>query len=137
MLWVTRSRPHVDRCGTAWLIKRFIDPKAVFAFVEANEELPPKGEPFDLPNVRYGHRGSDCTFETALKEHKLTKDPGLRRMAEIIHDLDFHEGKRSESAGLDVILRGMKLAERDDGKVLEQSLIVFDALYAWARGRDV
>src|SRR5438067_2178091 len=77
MLWATRARPHVDRCGTAWLIRRFIDPKAEFVFVQPGSDVPAGAEAFDMPNVRFGHRGKDCTFETVMKEHKLDKE--LRR----------------------------------------------------------
>lgn len=134
MKWATRARPHVDRCGTAWLIRRFIDPRAEFVFVQPGTDVPPGLEPFDMPNVRYGHRGRDCTFETVMKEHKLDKDPGLRGVAAIVHDLDLHEMKLPESAGLDAILKGLKMAEPDDHAVLDKSAIVFEALYARALG---
>lgn len=132
MLWATRARPHVDRCGTAWLIKRFIDPKAEFVFVQPGAEVPAGAEPFDMPNARYGHRGRDCTFETAMKEHKLDRDPALRGVAAIVHDLDMHENRLPETAGLDAILKGLKLSEPDDHKVLEKASVLFEALYARA-----
>ena len=134
MLWATRARPHVDRCGTAWLIRRFIDPKAEFVFVQPGSDVPAGAEPFDMPNVKLGHRGKDCTFETVMKEHKLEKDPGLRGVAAIVHDLDMHENKLPETAGLDAILKGLKLAESDDHKVLDKASALFDALYARAKG---
>jgi hypothetical protein len=134
MKWATRARPHVDRCGTAWLIRRFIDPKAEFVFLPPGAEVPAGMEPFDLPHVKLGHHGRDCTFETVMKEHKLDKDSGLRGVAALVHDLDLHEMKLPESVGLDAILKGLKMAEPDDHAVLEKSAIVFDALYARAAG---
>jgi hypothetical protein len=134
MKWATRARPHVDRCGTAWLIRRFIDAKAEFVFVPPGGDAPKDAEPFDMPNVRLGHRGRDCTFETVMKEHKLDKDAGILGVAALVHDLDLHEMKLPESAGLDAILKGLKMAEPDDHKVLEKSVVVFDSLYARASG---
>jgi hypothetical protein len=112
-----------------------VDPKAEFLFVDPGEPLPAQAEPYDMPNVRYGHRGRDCTFETALKEHRLEKDPGLAATARIVHDIDLHEMELPESAGIDALLRGLKLAEKDDQKVLAHAFVLFDALYAWARER--
>jgi len=132
MQWTTRPRPHVDRCATAWLVRRFVDPHATFVFAES----PPAGAtPFDLPGVKYGHHGNDCTFETVLKEHKLGKDKALAGVAALVHDLDMHEMKRDESAGLDAILRGILLAEKDDHKVVERAALVFDALYALEKAK--
>lgn len=134
MLWATRARPHVDRCATAWLIRRFVDPKAEFAFVQPGAEVPAGAEPFDMPDARYGHRGRDCTFETVAKERKLDKDPGVRGVAAVVHDLDLHENRLPESAGIDAILKGLKMAEPDDLAVLDKAGIIFEALYARAKG---
>jgi hypothetical protein len=139
--WVTRERPHVDRTATAWLVRRFIDPKARFSFVASGEDAPPGATPFDMPGVAYGHQGTNlCTFEVALREHGLQKDPGLARVAALVHDLDFRVGKHPDGPGVDAILIGLLLAEKDDHGVLEKSATLFDALYARyskpdARGR--
>lgn len=132
MQWVTSPRPHVDRCATAWLVKRFVDPGATFGFVAAGAAIPKGATAFDMPGAKHGHRGKDCTFETVMKDHKLENDRALLAVAKLVHDLDFHEGKLPESAGLDAILRGLALAEPDDARVLERAAIVFDALYARA-----
>lgn len=131
--YATRARPHVDRCATAWLIRRFVDPKARFVFLQAGQ-APPKGaEPFDLPGARLGHKGGACTFEVALKEFGLARDAALRDVADLVADLDLHQLKRPESPGLDAILTGLKLAEPDDRKVLARADLLFDALYARAK----
>lgn len=134
MKWATRTRPHVDRCATAWLIKRFIDPSAEFVFVPPGGEVPAGAIPFDMPNVHFGHRGRDCTFETVVKEHKLDKDPALRQVTAIVHDLDLHEMHLPESAGIDAVLKGLKLWEPNDHRVLEKSSVLFESLYARALG---
>lgn len=131
MHYVTTPRPHVDRCATAWLLKRFVDPDATFHFGAG----PPGAVPFDVPGAKLGHRGGGCTFETALEDHGLD-DPALRALAALVHDLDMHEMALPESAGLDAILQGLRLAEPDDHKVLERASLVFDALYARAKSRQ-
>ncbi|MHB8604570.1 MAG: chromate resistance protein ChrB domain-containing protein [Thermoplasmatota archaeon] len=135
MEWVTTARPHVDRCATAWLVKRFIDHEATFTFIEPGDPVPSGTAPFDLPGVKHGHRGNDCSFETAMKEHGLAKDAALARIAALVHDIDFHAMKRAESAGIDAFLRGLVLAEPDDGIVLQRAGILFDALYAYESAR--
>ncbi|MBI2216005.1 MAG: chromate resistance protein [Candidatus Rokubacteria bacterium] len=128
--WVTRPRPHVDRVASAWLIKRFIDRDATFAFADAADTAK-KGVPFDVLGAAFGHRGDDCTFETLMKRFRLT-DRRLRAIAEIVHEADLKDGKyvRAEAAGLDVALRALLAAIPDDHEVLERGMAVFDGLYA-------
>lgn len=130
MDWVTRARPHVDRTATAWLVRRFIDPKARFSFVAPGQEPPKGATPFDMPGVKYGHRDGRCTFEVALAEHGLGKDKALAGMAAVVHDLDFRKGKHPDAAGVDAVLVGLLLSEPDDHKVLDKAAAVWDALYA-------
>lgn len=131
MLWSTAPRPHVDRCATAWLIRRFIDPEARFVFGPA----PAGATPFDMPGAAYGHHGDACTFETTLAKHGLDKDPALADLAALVHDLDFHRMRRAESAGLDAVLTGILLDEPDDQRALVRAFAVFDALHARAKAR--
>jgi hypothetical protein len=132
--WATRARPHVDRCGTAWLIRRFIDPSAQFVFVQPGGDVPADATPFDMPGVEYGHKGGDCTFETTMRKHKLESDRALAAVARIVHDLDMHELKLPETAGLDAVLKGLKAWEKDDHEVLAKSAVLFESLYAKAKG---
>jgi hypothetical protein len=129
-VWVTRPRPHIDRIASAWLIKRFIDPQARFAFAEA-EDAPRKGIPYDILGAEFGHHGDDCTFETLLKRCGL-KDRRLRTMAEIVHEVDLADGKftRPESRGIDLALHGVAAATQDDHELLERGITMFDGLYA-------
>ncbi len=129
--WVTRPRPHVDRCASAWLIRRFIDRRPRFAFIAEGGRL--RGAiPFDMMGVQFGHRGEDCTFETLLKEFGLERDAALRALAQIVHDMDLKDGKfgRPEAPGVEAVLRGLAGKTRDDRRLLHEAEAVFDALYA-------
>jgi hypothetical protein len=128
--WVTRPRPHVDRIATAWAIRRFIDPKAHFAFAREPEKIK-GGIPFDYLGAELGHQGEDCTFETLLKRFGL-KDRTLRTVAGIVHDADLKDAKfnSEEAKGVDAVIRGLAAAIADDHALLEQGLLIFDALYA-------
>jgi hypothetical protein len=137
VLWATRRGCHVDRTACVWLIRRFIDPQAAFAFFGDPSEAPEGAELFDVVGARLSHRGEDCSFETFLKEYDLT-DPVLREMAEIVHDADLMDEKfgRPESEGLDAIVRGMQLALPDDEALTRHTDALYDGLYAYL-GREV
>ena len=128
--WATRPRPHVDRIASAWLIKRFLDPAAEFVFA-APDELPADAIPFDMAGVEFGHQGDDCTFETLLHRSGL-RDRRLTAIAEIVHEADLRDNKypREEARGLDLVLRGLLAAVKDDHEALAQGLTLFDGLYA-------
>jgi hypothetical protein len=132
VLWATRRGCHVDRTACAWLIRRFVDPEAAFAFFGDPSEAPEGAELFDVVGARLSHRGEDCSFETFLKEYDLT-DPVLREMAEIVHDADLMDEKfgRPESEGLDVIVRGMQLALPDDATLTNHTDALYQGLYAY------
>jgi hypothetical protein len=135
VLWVTRPQPHIDRTACAWLIRRFVDPAATFAFApdpEAAKAL--GGTPFDMRGVELGHHEGGCSFETFLRRYGLT-DPALHEIAAMVHDADLDDDKfRSpESAGLDAIVRGLGLVIPDDQELLRFTDRVYDGLYAWVR----
>lgn len=132
MKWITRERVGVDRMGSAWLIQRFIDPQAEFAFLPSGQTALPEGaEPFDISGVRLSHRGGHCTFHTILEEYKLD-DPVLQRIAGIVDEADVAQEVNLESiaAGLDAICRGLRLTSADDPSALRNGATVFEALYA-------
>src|SRR5437763_14791409 len=108
MTYATRKNVHVDRCASAWLIKRFIDKDAKFIFVD-DEPVPAGATPFDMPNVEWGHHGDKCTFEVLLQTHELTADMALRQIGEIIHGADIVADFDAtlESPGIDLIFRGL------------------------------
>lgn len=133
MRWATREGVHIDRASSAWLIRRFIDPAAVFAFVSDPAEVPPDAVPFDMRGVEFGHHGDDCTFETLLRRHDLV-DPVLWRMAQIVHEADLEDDlyDAPEAVGIDVVLRGLSLTQSDEA-ILDLTAPVFDGLYEYYR----
>ena len=130
--WVTRKRPHIDRLATAWLIRRFIDKRPRFLFVEDGARVE-GGVHYDMADAEFTHRGEDCTFETVLKEFGLAADPALAELAEIVHDVDLKDNKfnRLEAAGLDAALRGLGELLKDDRKLMRQAGVIFDGLYEY------
>jgi hypothetical protein len=128
--WVTRPRPHIDRIGSAWLIKRFIDPDATFIFAPP-AEFPEDAVAFDTPGVELTHHGEDCTFETLIKRARL-RDRRLTRLAELVHEADLRDGKypHEEARGIDVAIRALLAASPDDHQVLAQGMSLFEGLYA-------
>jgi hypothetical protein len=127
--WVTRPRPHIDRIASAWLIRRFYDAGAKFAFADTADAAR-KGIPFDVLGAEFGHHGEDCTFETLVKRFGIT-DRRATIIAEIVHEADLHDGKftRAESTGIDLAIKGLAEATQDDHELLERGLAMFDGLY--------
>ena len=128
--WVTRPRPHVDRIASAWLIKRFVDPAAEFVFAPP-DQIPADAIPFDMAGVEFGHHGEDCTFETLLRRTGL-RDRKLAVLAEIVHEADIKDQKfaREEARGIDLALRALLSAIKDDHEALAQGMTLFDGLYS-------
>jgi hypothetical protein len=128
VLWATRRGCHVDRTACVWLIRRFVDHEATFAFFDDPAEAPEGAELFDVVGARLSHRGEDCSFETFLKEYEL-EDPVLTEIAEIVHDADLMDEKfgRPESEGLDAIVRGMQLALPDDTTLTSHTDVLYEA----------
>lgn len=133
MKWTTRAGVHIDRASSAWLIRRFIDPAAEFAFVAGPEHVPPDSTPFDMRGVDLGHHGNDCTFETLLRRHDLL-DPVLWRIAAIVHEADLEDDRYDapEAPGIDFVLRGLSMTQ-DDHTVLALTAPIFDGLYDYFR----
>ena len=133
MLWVTRPQPHIDRTACAWLIRRFVDPAATFAFApDPDGARALGGTAFDMRGVELGHHEGRCSFETILLKYGLT-DPALHEIAAMVHDADLDDDKfRSpEAAGLDAIIRGLGVVTPDDHELLSFTDRVYDGLYAW------
>src|SRR5512139_3317711 len=133
MKWVTRSHVHVDRVACPWLITRFIDNEAEFLFVPKSEIDRVAKEtgaiPFDAPGVELGHHEGRCSFESIVKKYDL-KEPGLLRLAQIIHCADVAEDidKDPLARGLEAIAVGYSLRYPDDIENLKQQFAVYDAL---------
>jgi hypothetical protein len=132
MKWVTWENVGIDRMGCAWLIRKWIDPKAQFRFIPATQSALPKGaEPFDIPGVRLSHHRGHCTFHTMLREYKLD-DPVLEKIARIVDEADTVQEVMLEPAaqGLDLVCRGIRLTSPSDDLALERGSMIYDALYA-------
>jgi hypothetical protein len=138
MLWVTRSHVHVDRVACPWLITRFVDNEAEFLFVPKNQIEKVAQEtgavPFDAPGAELGHQDGRCSFESILRKYEL-KEPGLLRLAEIVHAADVSEDidKDSIARGLEAIASGYSLLFPEDEENLGHQFVLYDALYAWCR----
>ena len=125
--WITRPDVHVDRIASAWLIKRFIDPKARFAFGEAREGA----VSFDMFEGDYTHEGDRCTFETLLQRFGLEQDGALRAIADMVHDVDVKDGKfgRDETPGFERLIAGIvKRHARDEARI-ERGAELLNDLY--------
>lgn len=129
-VWITRPRPGIDRVSSAWLIRRFIDPKARFIFGD-DARANPQAIPFDMFSPEgFGHRGENCTFETLRKEFAIA-DGKVKRIAQIIHDADLEDEKfgRVEGQGLDRVLNGWAQQDVDDDELLRRGMELIEGLY--------
>jgi hypothetical protein len=131
--WVTRAGVHVDRIASAWLIRRFIDPEARFKLVPPKGYVPqPEELRFDMFEAEYSHEGELCTFEVLCLRFELDV-PGLRAIAELVHDIDIKDAKhrRAEVAGLAAVIAGLALLHRDDEVRLARGAELFEALLTY------
>ncbi len=128
--WLTRPRPGIDRVSSAWLITKFVDRKATFAFADDPKKMP-GAIPFDMFQAGgFGHRGDDCTFETLRREFGI-RDRKVSVVAEIIHDADLSDSKfgRSEGEGLDKVLIGWAQQGISDEELLRRGMELIEGLY--------
>ena len=136
-VWVTRARPKIDRIACPWLIRRFVDPKAVIMFV-APSEVTAVAErfdaaPFDIEGVFWSHRGPDCTFDVMIEELGLGIEP-LKRLATIVRAADTARLDLSpEASGLLAASLGLSRMYSDDLEQLDAGLLLYDAFYRWCR----
>jgi hypothetical protein len=131
-IWATRKNPFVDRMASAWLIRRFIDPKATFAFIEEREasNLEKSTVAFDMRDGEFTHVGDLCTFEVLVKSFGI-KDKAVKKMAEVVHDLDVKDEKygKPETTGVEDILAGIRKTATSDADGLERGMAAFEMLY--------
>jgi rhodanese-related sulfurtransferase len=138
-VWVTRARPKIDRIACPWLIRRFVDPAAVFLFVTPAEVMDVAerfgATPFDIDRdgVFWSHRGERCTFDLMVEEFGLETEP-LKRLAVIVRGADTGRPELApESAGLLAASLGLSRMYADDLAQLEAGLTLYDAFYRWCR----
>jgi rhodanese-related sulfurtransferase len=136
-MWVTRFRPKVDRIACPWLIRRFIDPRAVFLYV-APPDVAGVAEqfgaaPFDVDGAFWGHRGDACTFDVMMEAFGLTTEP-LKRLAAIVRAADMNRvDDVPQAAGLLAASLGLSRMYADDLAQLEAGMGLYDAFYRWCR----
>lgn len=137
MKWVTRERPKIDRIACPWLVARFIDDAPEFLFVPGDRVLATASTtgaiPYDIPDVELSHAGDLCSFDAFLKKYALT-DRALHHLAVIVRGADTGRPELTpQSAGLLAISLGLSRNFADDHEMLQHGLVMYDALYAWAR----
>ena len=133
LTWLTRKRPFVDRMASAWLIRRFIDPKASFGFrdeTELNNLNNEQEVSYDVRKGDFTHRDDLCTFEVLIKSFGL-EEKGLTSLSRIVHDIDIKDGKFAvhEAYGVEMIIKGIRNMALSDNETLEQGIAIFEALY--------
>lgn len=137
MKWITRARPKVDRVACPWLIKRFVDPEAIFLYVPSDRVAAQAQQesaiPFDVPGAELGHQEYECSFDAIMRKYGLT-DPALQKLALIVRGADTEaKDLTPESRGLEAMAEGFRLLYEEDQELLEREIPVYDALYAYCR----
>jgi hypothetical protein len=137
MKWITRERPKIDRIACPWLIRRFIDEDPEFLFVPAPHVLAVATQtgavPYDVPDVELTHVGEFCSFDAFLLRYQLT-DPALTQLAVIVRGADTGRPELAPQAvGLLAMSLGLSAIFADDHELLQQGMVIYDALYAWCR----
>ena len=138
MKWITRQNIHIDRTSCPWLIRKYIDPEAVFEFVPPGTDPGSlDGHTFDMRGGEYSHEDGKSTFLVMLERHGLQSDPALLEMGRIISDADVPPSRtrRPEAAGLDAIIRGFQLSVPDDHEKLRLTGPIYEALYSYCQAK--
>jgi hypothetical protein len=127
--WITRPRPGIDRMSSAWLIRRFIDPRARFRFLEKPDKSA-ASVPFDMFGVEFSHQGNFCTFETLAWRFGISS-PAVEWLGRIVHDIDLKDARylEDEAPAVDRLVDGMRRVYSDDYELLERGIAMFEALY--------
>jgi hypothetical protein len=128
--WGTRKDPWVDRLASAWLIRRFIDPKAKFVWLDRPSSLPPRAVGYDFDGAEFTHVGAKVTFEVLMERFGLEKDPGLATVASSVHFLDVGGAPVAEARGLEAVLKGVKEKAASDDAMLGEANRIFDHFYS-------
>jgi len=138
MQWITREHPKIDRIACPWLIRRFIEPEAEFVYVPTDQVLAVAARtgavPYDIPGAEpFAHDGELCSFDTILRHYGI-QDPALDRLALIVRGADTaRHDLAPAAAGLHAISLGLSANFPDDHAMLEQGMVIYDALYTWCR----
>ena len=128
-IWATRKRPWVDRLACAWLIRRFIDPQAQILWLNSPTDCPADALGFDFDDATFSHVGNRVTFETLQASFEL-QEPGLNRIAALVHYLDIGGIQPLEAAGIERVLAGLRETITYDDHLLAAASAIFDGLLA-------
>jgi hypothetical protein len=128
--WATRRHLWVDRVASAWLIRRFIDPKAQFLWLDRPADCPSDALGFDFNNATFTHVGDKVTFEVLVASFQLPPSPGMERLSALVHALDAGGEVPPEAVGFEAILSGARTRLSDDDAFLAEVGTVLDSLYA-------
>jgi hypothetical protein len=132
--WATRERLWIDRVASAWLIQRFIDPKAKFLWLKRVKDCPKSAVGFDFDGAEFTHVDSKVTFEVLLSSFNLEQDAGLARLGALVHHLDVGGIPTAEGPGFATIMAGARSLQQDDDALLKAMTPVLDSLYAGYAG---
>jgi len=142
MLWVTRTKPHVDRCASAWLIKRFVDKNAEFEFISEGDSIPKDAIAFTLASAQIKPvEGIKTTYDVLVERYHV-QDPCALGVGRFVHDFeidaeeDVSKVKFRETLGLCYVLKGLEKTSRTDEETIQKALIVLDALYETLRNAN-
>ncbi|RJP90975.1 MAG: hypothetical protein C4518_08205 [Desulfobacteraceae bacterium] len=131
MKWITWENIGIDRMSSSWLIKKHVDPEAEFVFIKKGSDYKDvEGIPFDIPGAALSHKRGKCTFCTIIKEYGIN-DPVIDQMAEIVNAADTINDllPPPESAGIDLVCRGVSKFLKNDAKAVEAGFVIFEAVY--------
>ena len=128
-VWATRKDPWIDRLASAWLIKRFIDRKARFKWIEKPKDRPKGALGFDFDGAEFTHVGNRVTFEVLLASFGLNADPALNKLAATIHFLDIGGVPVPDASGLEMVLKGARDTAKSDDELVAAASTVFDHVY--------
>lgn len=128
-VWATRKRPWVDRLACAWLIRRFIDPDARILWLNSPQDCPADALGFDFDEATFSHVGNRVTFETLQTSFEI-QEPGLERIAALVHYLDIGGIQPVEAAGIERVLAGLRETITHDDHLLAAASAIFDGLLA-------
>lgn len=128
--WATRKRPWVDRLASAWLIKRHIDPRATFVWIDKPAQCKGDMVGFDFDGAAFSHTGERVTFQTLAASFDLEADPVIARIGDTVRYLDTGGVPTAEAKGIEAILAGARDSIADDDKLLAAAMKVFDWLAA-------
>jgi hypothetical protein len=139
--WITREHPKIDRIACPWLIRRFIEADAEFLYVPTEQVFEVAKQtgatPYDIPGAApFEHDGELCSFDCFIRHFALT-DPALNRLALIVRGADTaRHDLAPEASGLHAISMGLSINLPDDHAMLEQGMVIYDALYSWCRNAE-